>query len=230
MACFWAYSSVYDNEYALYYLQSRYYDPQLGRFINADNYPSTGQGLLGNNMFAYCNNNPIAYVDPSGFSLSATTVRIDDGGPGCIRFSPPIPIPVDPTDIRDTLSGLGDKVDELTEAIAKSFARAKKPDDNLQTEDHHIVAQKASKAAPARRILEEVIPDGVENPMNHIIIKKGLHKRLHRNIYYEDIVNTVIISAYHAAGGDKAQATENVSVALGILAEIITSLDAIAPY
>lgn len=59
-------SYVYDDEYALYYLQSRYYDPEIGRFINADNYPSTGQGLLGNNMFAYCNNNPVILSDPLG--------------------------------------------------------------------------------------------------------------------------------------------------------------------
>ena len=38
----------------------------MGRFINADNYPSTGQGLLGNNMFAYCNNNPVNGCDPCG--------------------------------------------------------------------------------------------------------------------------------------------------------------------
>ena len=57
---------IYDEETRLYYLQSRYYDPELGRFINADVYTSTGQGLLGNNMFAYCGNNPVCNVDPSG--------------------------------------------------------------------------------------------------------------------------------------------------------------------
>ena len=57
---------VYDTETTLYYLQSRYYDPELGRFINADTYASTGQGILGNNMFSYCNNNPVMYADPSG--------------------------------------------------------------------------------------------------------------------------------------------------------------------
>jgi len=56
----------YDVETGLYYLQSRYYNPQWGRFINADGYVSTGQGLLGNNMFAYCNNNPVSGVDPTG--------------------------------------------------------------------------------------------------------------------------------------------------------------------
>lgn len=57
---------VYDTETGFYYLQSRYYDPELGRFLNADVLVSTGQGLLGNNMFAYCNNNPGNYSDPSG--------------------------------------------------------------------------------------------------------------------------------------------------------------------
>ena len=57
---------VYDQETGLYYLQSRYYDPEIGRFINADNYPTTGQGLTGNNMFAYCGNNPISRQDDGG--------------------------------------------------------------------------------------------------------------------------------------------------------------------
>lgn len=56
----------YDNETGLYYLNSRYYDPVTGRFINADGYLSTGQGLLGHNMFAYCGNNPVNRIDPSG--------------------------------------------------------------------------------------------------------------------------------------------------------------------
>ena len=52
---------VYDSESGLYYLQSRYYDPEVGRFINADALVSTGQGILGNNMFAYCGNNPVLW-------------------------------------------------------------------------------------------------------------------------------------------------------------------------
>lgn len=59
-------SYYYDSENNLYYLNSRYYNPQWGRFINADNYISTGNGILGYNMYAYCNNNYINYVDTSG--------------------------------------------------------------------------------------------------------------------------------------------------------------------
>ena len=56
----------YDKDLGLYYLQTRYYDSVTGRFINADGYVSTGQGILGNNMFAYCNNNPVMFTDPAG--------------------------------------------------------------------------------------------------------------------------------------------------------------------
>ena len=56
----------YDTETGLYYLQSRYYNPEWGRFLNADGYVSTGTGMLGYNMFAYCNNNPIMFTDPTG--------------------------------------------------------------------------------------------------------------------------------------------------------------------
>jgi len=57
---------VLDVGTQLYYLQSRYYDPELGRFINADVYASTGQDILGHNMFAYCNNNPVIFLDEQG--------------------------------------------------------------------------------------------------------------------------------------------------------------------
>ena len=56
----------YDSETGLYYLNSRYYDPIAGRFISADSYVSTGQGLIGYNMYAYCNNNPVNMVDFEG--------------------------------------------------------------------------------------------------------------------------------------------------------------------
>jgi len=58
----------YDTETGFYYLNSRYYDPVVGRFISEDGALSTGQGYNGLNMFAYCLNNPINRVDYNGHS------------------------------------------------------------------------------------------------------------------------------------------------------------------
>ena len=57
----------YDTETKLYYLQSRYYDPEVGRFISADQVEyTTPEAFDGLNIYAYCNNNPVMYADPSG--------------------------------------------------------------------------------------------------------------------------------------------------------------------
>lgn len=59
-------SYYYDNESGLYYLQSRYYDPNTCRFINADGYINANGDIAGYNMFAYCGNDPVNNIDPSG--------------------------------------------------------------------------------------------------------------------------------------------------------------------
>ncbi len=64
----------YDAETGFYYLQSRYYDPAICRFINADTFATTdANGLLSANMFAYCENNPIGNSDPDGYFAAALT-------------------------------------------------------------------------------------------------------------------------------------------------------------
>lgn len=58
----------YDEETGFYYLQSRYYDPVVGRFLNADGIIGANGGVLGYNMFAYCSNNPVCKIDTTGYS------------------------------------------------------------------------------------------------------------------------------------------------------------------
>lgn len=68
---------MYDAETGLYYLNSRYYDPITSRFVNADALVTTGQGFDGNNMFAYCENNPVNRFDPTGnFAIVATAATV----------------------------------------------------------------------------------------------------------------------------------------------------------
>ena len=60
-------SYYYDTDSGFYYLQSRYYDPVTHRFINADTQISgVGGEIIGCNMYAYGNNNPVNQYDPDG--------------------------------------------------------------------------------------------------------------------------------------------------------------------
>ncbi|MBO5065079.1 MAG: RHS repeat-associated core domain-containing protein, partial [Clostridia bacterium] len=54
----------YDSDLGLYYLQSRYYDSETGRFLNSDS--QLNDDILGSNSFCYCSNNPISRTDPKG--------------------------------------------------------------------------------------------------------------------------------------------------------------------
>lgn len=58
---------VYDEESGLYYLTTRYYDPEIGRFLTPDNLeqldPEKAAGL---NLYVYCNNDPVLFFDPDG--------------------------------------------------------------------------------------------------------------------------------------------------------------------
>ena len=56
----------YDTETRLYYLKSRYYDPAVKRFLNADGLISTGIEDVCKNMFAYCKNDSVNMADSSG--------------------------------------------------------------------------------------------------------------------------------------------------------------------
>mgnify|MGYP002800853015 FL=1 len=67
----------YDTETGLYYLQTRYYDPVVGRFISRDSIEyADPESINGINLYAYCGNNPVKYVDPNGTLFILTTVLI----------------------------------------------------------------------------------------------------------------------------------------------------------
>lgn len=107
----------YDTEFKLYYLQTRYYDPEVGRFISQDgiNYadPETINGL---NLYVYCSNNPVTFYDPSGhFVLVASLTALFGLGAIAIietQFHP----------IETAVETVGDFIGDLVEDIAENIS------------------------------------------------------------------------------------------------------------
>ena len=69
----------YDKETGWYYLNSRYYNPLLCRFITMGSveYLGASGSILSLNLYAYCENNPIMNVDPDGELLGAFLAEIE---------------------------------------------------------------------------------------------------------------------------------------------------------
>ncbi len=63
----------YDTETNWYYLQSRYYNPEWCRFISPDSLFIAGDAITGNNMYAYCNGDPVSYIDNCGTEAEENT-------------------------------------------------------------------------------------------------------------------------------------------------------------
>ena len=73
-------SYYFDTETGLFCVSSRYYDPQVGRFISADDISYLDPNTIGGtNLYAYCLNNPVMYVDPTGHSAIALLIAFGIG-------------------------------------------------------------------------------------------------------------------------------------------------------
>ena len=69
-----------DNETGLWYLNSRYYDSEVGRFLTPDSLDYLAPETLGGlNRYTYCGNNPVNYYDPSGHLISLIVVLMITG-------------------------------------------------------------------------------------------------------------------------------------------------------
>ena len=77
--------NYYDSETGFYYVSSRYYDPEIGRWISPEPNVYNGEfdagaGLIGYNVYAYCANNPVNYYDPTGeFVISTLLICVAAG-------------------------------------------------------------------------------------------------------------------------------------------------------
>ena len=215
----------YDSETGMYYLTSRYYDPGIRRFLCADT--QVNDSILGTNLYAYCENEPIGMLDSDGNSAIAIGGGLFSLGESLSIVAKAVSAVVGaffagalgrwlstrPSTKNYTKTVVGTPAgtapgtlygDYLRDAakvkIDKSLAKVKViPWYQGQNQRHHIVAQFSVKAQPAREILRKKDVDiGIDSDKNTILLKRGLHQRLHNNLYYA-WVNTVICSAYDDA-------------------------------
>lgn len=219
----------YDAETGFYYLQSRYYDPAICRFINADGLFT--DGFVGSNLFTYCVNDPVNTVDPTGNFAITATVALITFGIALVATAFAVGISSSPG-FQEAVEGLcesvGDIAEQIKEKLTNSFAKIKKPPNYRSNKEvHHIVAQRAPGAAHAQKILAE-LEIGINDPVNTVSINTCLHRRLHTKLYYE-LVNVVIVGAYNSASGDREQQIENVTSALKAIRSFIFVLDRTTP-
>ena len=219
----------YDAETGFYYLQSRYYDPAICRFINADGLFT--DGFVGSNLFAYCVNDPVNTVDPTGNFAITATVALITFGIALVATALAVGISSSPG-FQEAVGGLcesvGSVAEQIKEKLTNSFAKIKKPPNYRSNKEvHHIVAQRASGAQRAKQILIDT-GIGINSKENTVSINTCLHRRLHTSLYYK-LVDAIIVSAYNSAGGDPVQQTENVKAALGTIKAFIVGLEKITP-
>jgi RHS repeat-associated protein len=171
----------YDEETGLYYLMARYYNPKHGNFISIDPHPGDLDNPISQNGYTYANNNPVMFIDPNG----------------------EIAVLIPPAVLAAAIAVLGaglvyyaiETLEAVWKLVKESIAKVKnEPKYKNKYEVHHIVAQTARKAQPARDVLKRV-GIGVNHKRNLVSIKTGLHRRLHTNKYYETI-NDIMNSAY----------------------------------
>ena len=219
----------YDRETRLYYLQSRYYDFANYWFINADGLFT--DGFVGSNLFAYCVNDPVNTVDPTGNFAITATVALITFGIALVATALAVGISSSPGfqgAVEDLCESVGDIAEQIKEKLTNSFAKIKKPPNYRRNDEvHHIVAQRATGADCARKILDE-LKIGIDEPINTVSINTCLHRRLHTKLYYE-LVDAIIVSAYNSACGDREQQTKNVKAALGTIKAFIVGLEKITP-
>lgn len=150
------------KETGLYYLQSRYYNPEWGRFINADDpaYLGADGTPVSYNLYAYCGNNPVCRTDPTGKAFETILDVLSLGASILdVAFNPADPfawlgLAGDAVDlipfvtcVGETIRALkmGSKVVDGVDSTIDTYRHLKRINKGLDVEVHHIVEKRFSE-------------------------------------------------------------------------------------
>lgn len=241
----------YDVYTGLYYLQSRFYNPMYGRFLNADTtkvLPKTGQNVISVNMFAYCNNNPVMNVDFAGKQAGALrdeeNYNNTNGIVSLAIFL--ILIAVASALLGMLLSaivngalkiadwakyvwnnfleriGVRSIPQELEGQLERAASKADERGRSNKTNRHHIVAKLDRRAEGSRKILSSCGID-LDSEINIAVMNQTVHWFIHTSLYHDSV--KVYLDGFYVR--DKNKTIENiikVTFAMAILKYVLEEL------
>ncbi len=217
---------VFDYETDLYYIGTRYYSPNIRRFISQDDFEKTskaGSNDYNFNLYSYCNNNPIMFHDKLGYeaitlSIAALAVLViaviilvlavsyivtqiyEVVSDAFKRYNSNLP-----TLLNKTKNDFYSLIEKFKKEALLAFGeylitiwmwRV----DNGKRENHHIIAQTSQKCARSRRLLTVTYKYDINDEINTIYLKYRLHKHLHNDTYYYAVDNYTYLG--HQLGGE----------------------------
>ena len=209
----------YDTETELYFLKTRYYDPEIGRFISADSIEyADPEHVNGLNLYAYCNNNPIMNVDPSGCFAIALSIGISSAICYLLAAIGVIGVTAASAYIESRTHYISNAISTVFESIGNAISTAVNAVysiiDDLHTsisnfaeslkdkikgrygpvrEDHYIVAKRASGAERARYYLKKSNID-IDSQVNRVKVLKTIHKVMHTQLYYFILTQSIVMA------------------------------------
>jgi len=188
----------YDGETGLYYLNNRYYNPEIKRFISSDDidYINADESVLSNNIFIYCYDDPINREDHTGnqsFSIGGKRVTVSASeiiailmslvwyyGKNSINFMITIS-----TNILNDMKSLVSELSKVINKAKDSFSK----NSITKSEKHHIVPRTESrnKYAVASRNALLNANLSINGNYNLVFINYWFHRFLHTSLYYLSI-------------------------------------------
>lgn len=207
----------YDIETQLYYLQTRYYDPEIGRFINADDVEILlAKESDNNNLFNYCQGDPINRLDREGKFFFTITISLSTVLWGIAAI---VAGGVAVWSITKLLEQL---VRDLKRVIDDVKAKAKRNNKKkIRKAKHHIIAKAAPLAEKARVIWKYRLKQNIDDIRNLAYIWECYHYYLHNSTYF-GIVNNAVSEAFNNGAKNKSKQLKNV---LEVLAKLKAELE-----
>ena len=144
------------------------------------------------NFYGYCGGNPINYVDPSGhFAISLVLLGKAMFATCAVGIVNKNRKTITTSSFRMEKASNRELIRTMVKLYIKSIGKLKtKPKYRSTTEKHHIVAQTDRRAKKSRAYLKK-LKIKVDNPVNVISLKTGLHRRIHTDSYHQYVRNKV---------------------------------------